>query len=258
MIDRLANTGKVRQIFGEWQETIIWSCLQGIMGEIYADDRKKPHSAAAVLGDFVFFAGEPKREFVINLSKACRKDFVIMVPENDGWGGMIESSFGRKAKKVSRYAIKKEPQIFDEENLKRIIRTLPDGYELRMMDEESYNQCRSQEWSRDLVAQYKDYGTYKKLGLGAVILEKGRVVSGASSYSTYGEGIEVEIDTYGPYRRKGLACVCGARLILECCRRNLYPSWDAQNRWSVSLAEKLGYHYSHEYIAYEVWKKETN
>lgn len=35
--------------------------------------------------------------------------------------------------------------------------------------------------------------------------------------------------------------------------RNLYPSWDAQNKWSLDLAEKLRYHYSHTYDAYEIW-----
>jgi len=50
-----------------------------------------------------------------------------------------------------------------------------------------------------------------------------------------------------------LAYVCAAKLILECLDRNLYPSWDAQNEISVALAEKLGYHFSHTYTAYEIW-----
>ena len=78
------------------------------------------------------------------------------------------------------------------------------------------------------------------------------MVSGASSYSRYKNGIEIEIDTKAEFRQKGLAYACGAKLILECLSRNLYPSWDAQNKISVALAEKLGYHYDHEYTAYEV------
>lgn len=76
---------------------------------------------------------------------------------------------------------------------------------------------------------------------------------GASSYSAYLGGIEIEIDTKKEYRRKGLASVCGARLILECISRDLYPSWDAQNLWSAALAEKLGYHFGYEYDAYEIY-----
>ena len=51
-------------------------------------------------------------------------------------------------------------------------------------------------------------------------------------------------------RQAGLAQACGAKLILECLDRGLYPSWDAHDRRSLSLAEKLGYHLDHEYPAY--------
>ena len=85
-----------------------------------------------------------------------------------------------------------------------------------------------------------------------VILREGRIVSGASSYSRYLEGIEVEVDTVKEERQKGLARVCCATLILQCLSEGLYPSWDAHNPISVHLAETLGYEFSHEYPAYEV------
>jgi predicted GNAT family acetyltransferase len=58
--------------------------------------------------------------------------------------------------------------------------------------------------------------------------------------------------TYKAYRKQGLAYRCASKLILECLKRGLYPSWDARTMISVALAEKLGYVYSHEYVAYEV------
>jgi predicted GNAT family acetyltransferase len=103
------------------------------------------------------------------------------------------------------------------------------------------------------VSQYEDYAAYHQYGIGFAILYKNELVSGASSYARYRDGIEIEIDTKEQYRRRGLASVCGAKLILKCLERNLYPSWDAQNRWSVALAQKLGYHYSHVYDAYEIF-----
>jgi GNAT superfamily N-acetyltransferase len=107
-------------------------------------------------------------------------------------------------------------------------------------------------WSEDLCSQFKNYQEYSEKGLGVVALHNGDLVSGASSYTVYRDGIEIEIDTRVDYRRKGLAFACGAKLILECINRNLYPSWDAQNKWSVALAEKLGYHFDKEYEVYEV------
>lgn len=157
-----------------------------------------------------------------------------------------------KCKKVLRYAIKKEKDVFDKHKLQKVVLQLPAEYELKLLEADEYVLCNNNRWANDLVSQFKDYDTYKKLGLGVVILKDGELVAGASSYSRYNEGIEIEIDTREDYRRKGLAYVCGAKLILECLEKGLYPSWDAQNMWSVALAEKLGYHFSHEYMAYEV------
>lgn len=48
-------------------------------------------------------------------------------------------------------------------------------------------------------------------------------------------------------QRKNLATIVSAALILRCLNEGLYPSWDAQNKISVHLAEKLGYEFAHEY-----------
>lgn len=249
MIVELENPEKAAALFAGWEETIIWSCLQGVMGTVYADSQDNPDSAAATLGDFAFLAGEPREELVFYTGGI--QDFIIMVPQSDGWAGLIEKCYGEKAKKVTRYALKKEPYVFDREKLNRAASMLPPEYSMKMMDKELFDRCKT-DWCRDWVAQYADYEAYQKYGLGVVILKDGISVSGASAYSGYRGGIEIEIDTREEYRRKGLAYICGAQLILECLDRKLYPSWDAQNPESVKLAEKLGYHFAHAYAAYEV------
>lgn len=175
-----------------------------------------------------------------------------MTPQNDAWKDVIVQIYKDKAEIVTRYAIKKEPDVFDKLKLERAVSSLPNGYEIRMIDEQLYHTCKSEPWSTDLVSSFASYEDYRKLGLGVVILKDNVIVSGASSYSRYREGIEIEIDTREDYRQKGLAYACGAKLILECLKRELYPSWDAQNKISVALAEKLGYHYSHAYTAIEI------
>ena len=37
MILKVTDPEKVRQLFDGWEETMIWSCLQGIMGSLYAE-----------------------------------------------------------------------------------------------------------------------------------------------------------------------------------------------------------------------------
>lgn len=252
MIYKLEHTETAAPIFQNWQETLIWSCLDKTMGRIYAEDLNTPASAMAILGDFCFFAGTPNRELVSYKPEDCTQDFIIIVPQTSEWAALIEKYYGQNAKKVTRYAIKKETNIFDKDKLQHAVSILPDGYSLKRIDKDSFLLCQSEGWSRDLVSQYPDYNTYKKLGIGFVIYKDNQIVSGASSYSRYRDGIEIEIDTREDYRKQGLAYACGAKLILECLSQNLYPSWDAQNKFSVALAEKLGYHYECDYTAYEI------
>ena len=241
----------MQEIFGQWQETIIWSCLQGVMGEKYINYPKKD-AAMVLLGDFAFYAGKPDEKLLRNKPKGCKSDFIIMIPQNDEWAELIEKCYENNAKKVTRYAFKKEPDIFDKCKLSQAVLRIPKEYSLKLLEEKEYILCNKEKWSVDLVSQFKKYETYKKLGIGVVALKDGELVSGASSYSRYKDGIEIEVDTREDHRRKGLAYACAAKLILECLDRGLYPSWDAQNKWSLALAEKLGYNYSHEYKAYEV------
>lgn len=252
MVIKINDTKKVELLFCNWQETLILSCLQNIMGDIYVDNLDNPHSAMAINGDFCFFAGLPNAELVLYKPTDCLKNFIIMVPQNNKWAELIINTYGDNAKMVKRYAIKKEKNVFDKKKLQMVVDSLAPEYSLKMIDENIYNLCRSSDWSMDLVSQYKEYCIYEKLGLGVAVLRDGVLISGASAYSRYQDGIEIEIDTNKAHRRKGLATVCGAKLILECLERELYPSWDAQNKWSVALAEKLGYHFDHEYLAYEI------
>ena len=252
MIYEVVNNKKAEELFAGWDETIIWSCLQGVMGHIYVDDKEAPVSAMAILGDFCFFAGEPNAELVAFKPSWYSLDDVIAVPGNAGWSEIIERVYGDRAEKVTRYAIKKEKDVFDKSRLEKIVSGLSQDYTIKLIDEEIFSYCQKTRWCGDFVAQYADWETYHKMGLGVVILKDGIVVSGAASHSTYIGGIEVEIDTKKEYRRRGLGLVCGARLVLECLDRGLYPSWDAANTGSVALAEKLGYHFDHEYDAYEI------
>ena len=177
------------------------------------------------------------------------------------YGSAFEGRRGRlgagnrtgNCKRVERYAIKKEPGIFDKGHLARIAGSLKEGYELKLIDKEIFQQTKKSQWSVDFTSQFSDYGDYQERGLGAAVLAGGELVAGASSYTVYQGGIEIEIGTREDYRRKGLASACGAKLVLECMERGLYPSWDAQNWWSVKLAEKLGYHFDRAYPAYEVY-----
>ena len=252
MIRKLNITEDTGMLFAAMDDTLILSAQQGIMGEIYGTGEGTVISAAVVSGDFSFFAGKPDLELARFVPGGCGKNFTIAVPENEQWCRMLELAHGEKAVRGTRYAIKKETGIFYPEKLRCIVNSLPAGYTLRRIDEDIYYKCVEQDWSRDFVANFADFGQYQQIGLGFVVLHGDQIVSGASSYTAYRGGIEVEIVTREDHRRFGLASVCGAALILKCLELDLYPSWDAANIRSVGLAEKLGYHFSHTYPVYEI------
>ncbi|AMJ41254.1 GNAT family N-acetyltransferase [Anaerotignum propionicum] len=238
---------KAATLFDGWNEAMIWSCLQGHMGNMITDNSAKPTSALIDVGDICFFAGKPDSDLFQSIV-----GFKLLVPKDKDWETQIESYYGKRARKFLRYAIKKEPNVFDRGKLIEYIKALDHCYEVKLFNEEIFQMARSEAWSVDLCSQFKDYTDYQKRAIGVAILHKGKLVSGASPYAVYNGGIEIEIDTKPEYRQKGLATVCGAKLILECLERKLYPSWDAHDMRSVSLAEKLGYHLDHSYVTYEL------
>lgn len=247
MIYELEDTSLASGLFDGWQETLIWSCLQKVMGKVFVTDPARPESAMAFVGCFAFVAGKPDRELVL----AKPEGFVIMTPQNEAWAGLIEECFP-DAKKTARYAIRKDTR-FDKDALQKIVSGLPAGYELKEIDAALYDLCLQDPVTADFVAPFGSKEKYLELGRGVVILKDGKIASGASSYTRYREGIEIEVDTFPEERRKGLASIACASLILLCLKEGLYPSWDAQNMDSVRLAEKLGYEFDHEYTVYELF-----
>ena len=246
MIYELEDTSKVQGLFKGWQETLITSCLQKVMGRIIVTDLSEPASAFAFVGCFGFFAGKPDLELV----KSKPEGFAILTSRDRQWADLIEATYP-DAKKVTRYAIRKDTR-FDVNSVKKNLLLLPDGYELKEIDAELYDKCLENPATADFVSSFESKEAYLRDGRGIVVVKKGKIVSGASSYTRYREGIEIEVDTVEEERRKHLALIACSALILRCLDEGLYPSWDAQNMASLRLAEKLGYQLNHEYFAYEV------
>ena len=248
MVYELKDRAKVAPLFAGMEDSMIASCLQGMMdSRIFVTDLERPRSAMAHLADFAFLAGEPDRALV---AEGKPKGFVILVHPDEAWAKLIEECFPA-AQRWTRYAIRKDT-TFDRKRLEKLAATLPAGYEMRRIDGDFYDRCLNEPLFTDGVCHFGSKAAYLEEGRGFVVLKDGAPVAMASSYTVYGEGIEIEIDTLEPERRKGLATALAATLILSCLNDGLYPSWDAANMDSVRLAEKLGYEFSHEYPCYAV------
>ncbi len=241
---------RIAPLFSHVQETLIWSCLQGQMGVAWADDRTEPVCAQILTGDFCFFAGDAQNAEAQALLRNLPRPGLILVPTDAAWEQALLKTYGERLQRLRRFAVKKEPDVFDRERLRQYAGRLPAGFALAPIDARLYEQTGRERWSRDFCSQFSGWEDYRTRGLGFVALWNGTPVSGASSYTVYHGGIEIEIDTRRDFRRRGLATACAARLILACLERGLYPSWDAANPGSLALAEKLGYHADKPYTAY--------
>ena len=54
----------------------------------------------------------------------------------------------------TRYAILKEPDVFDREKLSRFAAAVPEGYEVRQISEELVPVLLAEEWSKDFCSAF--------------------------------------------------------------------------------------------------------
>lgn len=238
-------------MFKNMSDTMILSYLQGHMGTAWVNDPINPTAAQIIVGVFVFYAGDSYAKGTEELLTNLPKDNIVIV-ENEEWKNRIETVYKGYVDKFQRYAFKKNPEYLDYNHVQSFLGKLPEGYELKKIDKALAYEPSLQEVSEDFTSQFVSIEDYINRGIGYCILHKAKIVCGASSYSVYNDGIEIEIDTHPEHRRKGLATVAAAALILDCVEKGKYPSWDAANPVSVALAQKFGYVLEEPYDTYHI------
>lgn len=242
---------KLFPMFQNMHDTIILSCLQRHMGTAWVDDLENPTVAQVIVGDFVFYAGNPYAKEVEALLYNLPENILAIVDTKE-WKSRIETVHKGSTEKFQRYKFKKNPEDLDRKHLQIYLSTLPVEYELKRIDETLAKEPSLHEISEDFTGQFDSLDDYINRGVGFCVLYKGQVVCGASSYSIYDGGIEIEIGTHPKYRRHGLATIAAAALIIDCLDNGLYPSWDAANPESVKLAQKRGYILDEPYDTYYI------
>jgi len=248
VIQKLTAPADAKPLFGDWPETVIWSAVEGVMGDVYADDALT--AACAVLGDFAFIASPAMNEdavqAVLRRVKAETDHDLFLVAQDEALFSLCVKLLGR-VETGWRYGFRKD-NTFEPEKLQAFVSELPAGYVLSGMTPEIWAQIEEKKgWMRDFISNFPDYNTFCAKALGVFALKDSEIVCGASSYSAYNGGIEIEIGTREDHRRRHLARACAAQLILNCLERGLYASWDAANPESAALAQQLGYRFSHTY-----------
>ncbi|PEI79990.1 GNAT family N-acetyltransferase [Bacillus toyonensis] len=242
---------KLVSMFEDFNNVILLSYLQGHMGRAWVNDLENPTVAQVTVGIFTFYTGDPNVKETEELLRNIPEKMLVIV-NSEEWKKRLETFYERKIDKFLRYKFKRNSEFFNRSKLQSFISTLPKGYELRRIDEHIANNSTLHKLSEDFTSQFQSVEDYLNRGIGYSILYNGEVICGASSYSIYDKGIKIEVATDLNHRRKGLATVVSAALILDCLEKGKYPNWDAANTTSAKLAEKLGYVFDKAYDTYFV------
>ncbi|WP_039043391.1 GNAT family N-acetyltransferase [Sporosarcina sp. ZBG7A] len=240
---------KLVPMFKRFDSTIVLSYLQGHMGTAWVDDLENPMVAQITVGIFVFYAGDSStkeaEEMLYNLP-----EFTLAIVDSDEWKNRIETVHSGAIDKFQRYSFEKNPEHLNRIHIVNLMASLPEGYEIKKVDNNIAIAPSFNNLSEDFVSQFESLDDFIKRGVGYAILHEGIVVAAATSFSVFDSGIEIEIATHPAYRRKGLATIVAAALILDCLDSGKYPSWDGANFESVELAKKLGYVFKDSYDTY--------
>lgn len=245
---------KLVPMFEKIDSTIVLSYLQGHMGTAWVDDLENPTVAQITVGIFVFYAGnsniEEAEELLFNVP-----DFTLAIVDSDEWKKRIETVHSGAIEKFQRHRFKKNPEHLDRTHIEDLMSSLPKGYAIMKVDKDIAQSSSFNELSEDFTSQFDSIEDFINRGMGHAILHEGKVVSAATSFSIYDEGIEIEVASHPDHRRKGLATIVASALVLDCIDRGKYPSWDGANSESVELAKKLGYVFKESYDTYFIDSK---
>ena len=167
-----SQRGRLAPLFQGWEETLIWSVLQGCMGWAWADEGECPRAALLWIGDFGFLGGDAHAPGAGELAVFIPPEFAgsgaLLVPQNREWLALLEQVHGKRGEPITRYAIRKEPQTFDRAQLRAFRDSLPKGYSLRLIDRELYGRVLQTPWARDFCAQFGSWEEYAAHGAGYV------------------------------------------------------------------------------------------
>jgi len=245
--DKLKN---IVPLFDGWQEVVILSCLQGHMGQAWADDEDAPTVAKIESMGFCYVAGDANSPQAGELLRQIPVDSELQI-NSEAWRKLVAEELPSTVYPLTRFKFKKDATLFDREKLQLYARSLPEGYVIASIDEAMFRRFPTEVFDCHCV-QFASCADLQQYGAGFVVLCEGEPVCVASPYSYCDNFIDIQIDTEEGHQRKGLATACAARLILECLNKGIFPSWDADCDESRYLAEKLGYQLEKEIVSYEI------
>lgn len=221
--------------------------IEGGMGRAFADAAAAP-AAGLLLLDFSILGGEAASPGAAELVRLLEPGPGSAIVPDEAWRRVLATYYRGELRDDPREAFK--AGRFDRERLRRFRAALPAGFELVRVQPDQV--AAFAELEVDLVHNFASHAEFSERGVGFGVLREGRFVAGCSAFAIGGGALEIEIDTHPDFRRRGLARVVGAAMVLWCLDHGLEPCWDAANSVSAALARQLGFVSTGQYVAHRL------
>lgn len=235
-----ANRLKLAEVFRTLKKVdmSIPSMVEGQHGKVLVDALENPSVYALVIGPFWYFAGDAGGASARGLA-AEFPPYALLMPSAPGWLENIQSVFGERLTPFTRYSFSSAD--LSEEHLRGLLAQSKHHDEIQPIDEKLASHLASLPDSPFDLSDFDSAADFAARAPGFALLDGEKLMGLAYASLVCSQGIEVSIFVDEPYRRQGVATALAARLLLSSLQRGLRPNWDAANRESCNLAEKLGY-----------------
>jgi GNAT superfamily N-acetyltransferase len=244
-----ANRLKIARAFRYHQQVdlSIPCVIEGQMGAVYVDDPSNPTVYRIDTGPFWYLAGEANSQTGRRLL-AELPPYTLLMPSPGGWVKAAREMYGERLQETERYSYSAE--TLSGEPLRRLLAGSRHKEAIQPINLEQAVAFRNEPGHFVDLSAFDSAQDFAERGLGYCLPVQGRVVAAAYSALVCSRGIEISIYVEERHRQRGIATALACRLLLDCLERGLEPHWDAANRESCRLAEKLGYRRSGVYQAY--------
>jgi len=231
---------RVRSLFETHKRAraVIFPALDQGRGRLWTNSLESPIVARlqlvmihAVTGD----STSPDAEEIVRMIEPMQ----LVFGPNDKWTRIIKELWGERLGIQLRALF--SPKSLDLDKLRHLREQIPPNYTLERMDLESIKGMDKRR-AMHIPMFFGSSEEFFKMGIAFCIKHDDKVVSIASTFTPYTDEFEIQVDTSDPeHRRKGLATVVSAALMVHALENGLVPHWDAGNEASIELALKLGY-----------------
>ncbi len=242
---------KLYDLFKEvpvWKAFIDSAILDGY-GIVKTDSLSNPAVAVLFYGGIVIYGGDADSPFAEEIIKEFNIQPAVL-GYSSKWNKLLISQYKNIINKQTRYHLPFHSHNFD--NITTIRNE--NRYHIEPIVNSDFDLLQeSLEWEHHKY-HYANVDDFVSNGLGSVIRENGKIISGASAYCMSKKYAECQVNTSINYRKKGYATAIGAEFVNRCYQNNIEIPWDAANKASVELGKKLGYTEVSEYEIFEIFQ----